>query len=134
MFNAYRIRTANDCEDRDPQDWTVTVDTVDPLTNNHIASQVEGEAPRGRLETKSYLVENLVWVTKITLEVTKAQDGNECQLCEFEILTDQSVMAPQESRLPWIYGADEIGVNFTLMPEPEMQMPEMPIIDVSHLH
>ena len=66
-------------------------------------------------------MENPVWVTKIALEVTEARNGNECQFCEFGILTDESVMAPQESRLPWIYGADEGGVNFTKMPD----MPDM---------
>ena len=121
MFNAYRIRTANDYENRDPKDWTIQVTDVDPITANinevdKIVSEVEEEEPRGRLEMKSYLVDNPVWVIKITLEVTKAQKGKECQLCEFGILTDQSIMAPLEHRLPWIFGADENGVNFSIEP------------------
>ena len=72
MFNAYRIRTANDCEDRDPKDWTVQVTDVDPTSGNvnevdKIVSEIDDEDPRGRLEMKQYTVENPVWVTKITL-------------------------------------------------------------------
>ena len=121
LFNAYRIKTGNDCEHRDPKDWTVMVTDVDPETDivnevDKIVSEIDDEEPRGRLTTKTYKIEYPVWVSKITLEVTKTQKGKECQLTEFEILTDQSVMAPLPQRLPWVYKADENGVNFEQIP------------------
>lgn len=37
-----------------------------------IVSEIDDEEPRGRLDSKSYHVDNPVWVTKITLEITAA--------------------------------------------------------------
>ena len=93
------------------------VTDVDPETEviNEVdrrVSEIDDEETRERLEMKIYKVENPVWVTKITLEITKAQKGKECQLCEFGILTEQTVMVPIPQRSPWVYKADEHGVNF----------------------
>ena len=77
LFNVYRIKTANDCDYRDPKDWTVLVTEVNPETGivnevDKIVSEIDDEVSRPRFTSKYYHVENPVWVTKITLEITAA--------------------------------------------------------------
>ena len=77
LFNAYRIKTANNNPDRDPKEWTIYVTEVDEQTEtvqevDKIVSEIDDEEPRARLEMKIYGNENAVWVNKITLEITAA--------------------------------------------------------------
>ncbi|MEV7865070.1 alpha-1,2-mannosidase [Streptomyces sp. NPDC088124] len=119
--SAYRLTSANDASERDPQDWELA-GSYDGHTWSDLDSR-RGERFRGRHRTNEYHFTNTTPYTRYRLSISRNAGGDETQLSRVEFLAGETTTHPTPDAADFTgyrtpAGGEPTGYRGTTVPGP----------------